>query len=50
MGWILRRGISCCSSASEDCHLMLLHGRETLVLSHWARRARVQEAIAELER
>jgi hypothetical protein len=46
MGWILRRGISCCRWAREDCHLVLvLCGLEMLALSHWERRALVQEAM-----
>ena len=46
MGWILRRGISCCRWAREDCHLVLC-GLERLALSHWEWRALVQEAIVE---
>ena len=46
MGWILRRGISCCRWAREDCHLVLC-GLERLALSHWERRALVQEAMVE---
>jgi hypothetical protein len=44
MGWIFRRGISCCRWAREDCHLVLM-GLNVLVLSHWARSVRVQNAI-----
>jgi hypothetical protein len=46
MGWILRRGISCCRWAREDCHLVLC-GLEMLALSHWERRALVQAAMIE---
>lgn len=44
MGWILRRGISCCRCAKEDCHLVLFV-LGILALSHWERRALVQEAM-----
>jgi hypothetical protein len=44
MGWIFRKGISCCRSAREDCHLVLM-GLKVLFLSHWARRVRAQNAI-----
>lgn len=44
MGWIFRRGISCCRWASEDCHLVLIC-LGVLARSHWARRALVQDAI-----
>jgi hypothetical protein len=44
MGWIFRKGISCCRSASEDCHLLLM-GLKVLGLSHWARSVRAQNAI-----
>jgi hypothetical protein len=44
MGWIFRRGISCCRWAREDCHFVLM-GLNVLGLSHWARSVRVQNAI-----
>jgi hypothetical protein len=44
MGWIFRRGISCCRWAREDCHLVLM-GLNVLGLSHWARSVRVRNAI-----
>jgi hypothetical protein len=44
MGWILRRGISCCRWARVDCHLVPC-GLEMLALSHWERRALVQAAM-----
>jgi len=49
MGWIFRRGISRCSSASEDCHLVLI-GLKVLVLAHWARSVRAQNAIVCVQR
>jgi hypothetical protein len=42
----LRRGISCCRWAREDCHLVVC-GLEMLGLSHWERRALVQAAMVE---
>lgn len=48
MGWILRRGISCCRSAREDCHLVLV-GLDMLALSHWDRSALVQDAIVRVK-
>jgi len=44
MGWILRRGISCCRCAREDCHLVL-HGLDMLALNHWERMVLVQKAM-----